>query len=126
MSLSKPQKSKKTVNYRPEDLERALKEIREDGTCIRETCRKYGIPRTTVQDRLAGRRQDVLQPRGPEPYLGFEGEKKVVNWLIKIAKCGFPIKKQELLDTVQKILKDLGKETPFKDDRPGQTWYTNF
>lgn len=58
--------------------------------------------------------------------LGEEGEKKVVEWLLNIAKCGFPIKKQELLDTVQKILKDLKKSNPFKDDRPGQTWYVNF
>lgn len=123
---SKDPKKKKTGNYPPESLELALKEIRNDGKGIRETCRKYGIPRTTIQDRLVGKRTDELKNRGPEPILGTSGEKKVVEWLINIAKCGFPVKKQELLDTVQKILKDLRKPNPFKDDRPGQTWYNSF
>lgn len=80
----------------------SLKEIREDNKGIRETCRKYGIPRTTIQDRLIGKRADELKNRGPEPILGSAGEKDVVRWIINLTKCGFPLKKQELLDTVQK------------------------
>lgn len=85
----------------------------------------YQIPRTTIQDRLSGKRSDVIETRGPDPVLGKEGEKKVKEWLMTIAKCGFPVKKQEQLDTVQKIVKDHGTKNPFKDDRPGQTWYLN-
>lgn len=119
-------KQKQKITYTPESLQQALKEIREGQIPIREASRKFGIPRCTIQDRLSGRRTDELKKQGPEPVLGQEGEKKIVEWLINIAKCGFPVKKQELLDTVQKILKDLNKPNPFKDDRPGQTWYLNF
>lgn len=111
-------KKKKTENFSQISLELALKEIRENGQGIRETCRQYEIPRTTVQDRLSGKRADELKTRGPEPILGITGEKQVV---VDIAKCGFPVIKQELLDTVQKILKDHNKPNPFKNDRPGQT-----
>ncbi|KAJ8912480.1 hypothetical protein NQ315_014580 [Exocentrus adspersus] len=44
----------------------------------------------------------------------------------QLAKCGFPIKKQELLLTVQKIVQEKGIKTPFKDGKPGQTWYLGF
>ncbi|CAK1588131.1 unnamed protein product, partial [Parnassius mnemosyne] len=116
----------KTLAYSQTDLESALKDIRERGYGIRETCKKYNIPRSTVQDRLSGKRTDKLNNPGPEPVLGISMEKEVVQWIIKIAKCGFPVKKQELLDTVQKILKDYQRPNPFKDDRPGQTWYSGF
>ncbi|KOB70152.1 Uncharacterized protein OBRU01_15786 [Operophtera brumata] len=86
---------------------------------IREVCRNYGIPRATIQDRIAGRVSDALRTRGPDPTLGIEGEKHVVDWLINLAKCGFPIKKTELLDTVQKKLKDTGMPNKFKDDLKG-------
>ncbi|XP_045501117.1 uncharacterized protein LOC123698513 [Colias croceus] len=124
MSSNKP--AKKTVKYARESLQQALKEIRDGQISIREAARKYTIPRCTIQDRLSGRRTDEIKKQGPEPVLGKQGEEKVVKWLINIAKCGFPVKKQELLDTVQKILKDLKMPNPFKDDRPGQTWYLNF
>ncbi|KAI5637068.1 DDE superfamily endonuclease domain-containing protein [Phthorimaea operculella] len=117
---------RKRTNYSPECLELALKAIRDEGIGIRESCRKYKVPRTTVQDRLSGRRTDVLKKTGPTPVLGAPGETKVVEWLMHISKCGFPVKKKELLDTVQKILKDLKLPNPFKDDRPGQTWYQSF
>ncbi|CAG5027072.1 unnamed protein product [Parnassius apollo] len=115
----------KTLAYSQTDLESALKDIRERGHGIRETCKKYNIPRSTVQDRLRGKRTDILKNLGPELVLGISME-KVLQWIIKIAKCGFPVKKQELLDTVQKILKDYQRPNPFKDDRPGQTWYSGF
>lgn len=42
------------------------------------------------------------------------------------AERGFPVDKQELLDTVQSYVKSLHKKTTFKDDRPGRHWYTAF
>lgn len=77
------------------------------------------IPRCTIQDLLSGRRTDELKKQGPEPVLGEQDKKKVVEWLIKIAKCGFPAKKEVF--AVQKIFRDVKK--PFKDDLPRQAWY---
>ncbi|KAG5889833.1 hypothetical protein JTB14_023158 [Gonioctena quinquepunctata] len=38
----------------------------------------------------------------------------------------FPLKKNEIIETVEKIAKDLGKSHLFKDGKPGQKWYKNF
>lgn len=43
-----------------------------------------------------------------------------------MAKCGFPISKQGLLESVSKIIAKTGIKTPFKDGVPGDTWYQNF
>lgn len=118
---------KKTpLSYSPTSLASALKDIREKGRGIRETCKKYGIPRSTVQDRLSGKRTDAIQNRGPDPVLGLSLEKQIVQWMKNITQCGFWINKQELLNNVQKVLKDHQTPNPFKDDRPGQTWYVGF
>lgn len=71
-------------------------------------------------DKISGRRPDRVNKPGPEPALRVDGEKKVSEWLLNISKCGFPVKKQELLNTVQKVIQDEGFQNKFKDDRPGQ------
>lgn len=121
MSSSEPKKKKKkTATYSAEDLQKALVEIRENNKPVRLVCREFNIPKTTVLDRISGRTTDKIKKPGPDPVLGNDGEKKVVEWLINISKCGFPIKKQELLDTIQKIIRDSDIKSNFKDDRPGQ------
>lgn len=117
---------RKFHRYSEESLEKALDSVR-NGAKIRETCRNYGIPRATLQDRLTGRvASDKPRRMGPDPYLSTENEQKIVEWIIQIAKCGFPIKKEELILTVQKIVLETKVETPFKNGKPGQKWYTSF
>ena len=41
-------------------------------------------------------------------------------------KTGHPQKKNNLLDAVQKLVTDKKRQTPFTDDRPGETWYRSF
>lgn len=77
-------------------------------------------------DKISGHRPDGVKKPGPEPALGVDGEKKVVECLLYISKCGFPVKKQELLDTVQKIIRYGEFKKNFKDDRPGQKWFEKF
>ncbi|CAG4943535.1 unnamed protein product [Colias eurytheme] len=117
---------KKTAAYTEESLIKALTAIRENKASVRQVCRDYGIPKSTILDRIHGKTTDILKKRGPDPVLGTDGEEKIVNWLINISKCGFPVKKQELLDSVQKIVRDSSIPNKFKDCRPGQKWYLNF
>ena len=45
---------------------------------------------------------------------------------LQLAKTGHAQKKNDLLDAVQKLVKDKRIHTPFTDDRPGETWYRGF
>lgn len=94
---------------------------------IREACRIYGVPKTTVHDRLSGKVAVNKMPKvGPDPVLGREGEEKLKKWVLDMAKCGFPINKKELFESVSKIIRDTGMKNPFKDGIPGDTWYQSF
>ncbi|KAJ8965728.1 hypothetical protein NQ314_003934 [Rhamnusium bicolor] len=94
---------------------------------VREASRQFGVPRTTIQDRLKGKiPYNIIRKTGPPPFMSKEREHKIANWLLNIAKCGFPIKKCDLIDTVTKIARDTGKLHLFKNKQPGQKWYLNF
>lgn len=126
--LKRPKVSRtkrRMYQYTEEDLKNALREIRENKMKIREASRRFNVPRATIQDRIKGRVPDLLRKPGPPPLLTVKGEEKIKNWIINLAKCGFPITKQMLLDTVSKIHKDCGLSL-FKDGVPKQTWYLNF
>lgn len=98
----KPSK-RKLFTYSEDSLREALNQIRSGHISTREASRQFRVPRATLQDRLHGRRGDTLQKTGPQPIMGVEGEKKIAEWAITIAKCGFPIKKENLIETVTKI-----------------------
>lgn len=123
----KRKNTRKFYNYSEDAMKRALLEIRENQMKVREACRVFGA-RSTVQDRLAGKNMagTALRKTGPAPIMSREGEQKIANWLLDIARCGFPINKSDLIDTVTKIAKDSGKLHLFKNQKPGQKWYLNF
>lgn len=43
-----------------------------------------------------------------------------------MSKAGFPQKKTDVINTVMKVVKDDGRKTPFRDGRPGETWFKAF
>lgn len=96
--------------YSENAIQNAMKAIR-DGATIRESSRIYGVPCGTLQDRV---------------FLTKSEEEEIVRWLIDLAKYGFPRKKEELLDSVQKIVLDSKRRTSFKNGRPGEKWYKLF
>ncbi|KAF2896741.1 hypothetical protein ILUMI_09437, partial [Ignelater luminosus] len=111
--------------YQYAQVVEALASIR-NGMKIREASRRYGVPRRTLQDRLHGRVPEKPTRKGPDTILSIEEEKKLVDWIINMAKCGFPLKKDDLLNTVHTIIKEDGRKNPFKNGRPGRKWYSLF
>lgn len=112
--------------YSEEKLIMALREIRENNLKVREASRLYEVPRSTLQDHLNGKVPKISRKTGPEPLLTNAVETKIVEWVLNMAKCGFPIKKCDLMDTVECIIKDLKKQHLFKNSKPGERWYANF
>ncbi|KAJ8930403.1 hypothetical protein NQ314_016798 [Rhamnusium bicolor] len=43
-----------------------------------------------------------------------------------MAKAGFPIGKNQLLDSVRHLMVELKRPNPFTDNRPGKSWYISF
>ncbi|KAJ0170056.1 hypothetical protein K1T71_014662 [Dendrolimus kikuchii] len=125
--ISKKKNSRRLFDYCEQNLNKALVDIKNKKMGIRENCRFYGVPKTTVHDRLCGKVAANKKPKvGPDPVLGHEGEEQIKKWIIDMARCGFPINKSDLMESVAKIIRDTGIKNPFKDGMPGNTWYQSF
>ena len=67
------------------------------------------MPRTTLRDKLAGKSPEERR-MGPNPVLTKAEEGSLVAFCIVI-KCGFLINRDNLIDIVQKIIKEDGRKT---------------
>lgn len=85
--------ARKLFSYSEENLKLALHSAREGKMSIRTAAKHFSVPRTTLQDRISGKTTDKLRKTGPQPIMTVEGEKRIGDWVISLAKCGFPIKK---------------------------------
>ncbi|CAH0721510.1 unnamed protein product, partial [Brenthis ino] len=120
MSLSRP-----ILQYPEDKLTQALDAIR-NGMKIREASRLYSVPRGTLQDRLHFRVPEGPRKMGPDSILSKSEETEIANWLITLADCGFPLKSDNLLNTVQNIMIEDGRPNPFTNGRPGKKWLQSF
>ncbi|XP_046683809.1 uncharacterized protein LOC124369770 [Homalodisca vitripennis] len=48
------------------------------------------------------------------------------RWVENMAQAGFPVTVEQLCISVEKYIKEVKRDTPFKDGRPGRTWMIGF
>ncbi|KAF9411310.1 hypothetical protein HW555_009875 [Spodoptera exigua] len=118
--IMEPQKRKQ---YASAQLEAALLAINE-GTSIYEASKTYGIPRTTLRDKRNNKY--INEHCGKQTVLTKEEEKRLVDWIFYLGKSGFPVTKDQLLETVAKLVENLNRSNPFKDGVPGKGWFLKF
>ncbi|CAG5057384.1 unnamed protein product [Parnassius apollo] len=113
-------------NYTQEQMAKAIEEVRQ-GQKISAAAVKYGVPRITLYNKITGI-SPVECNMGPDTILTKEIEMILVKWILYMADNHFPITKDQLLDSVQKIIieKDQGPSCPFTNKRPGKKWYKSF
>jgi len=66
----------------------ALEEVQKGRYSICTISRMYGVPKTTLNDRVIGKAQHGINP-GPHPYLNKDEEKKLADHLFTVAKIGY-------------------------------------
>ncbi len=75
-------------HYSNENTETAKKLI-EKGTNILKASRQTGVPETTLRDRVSGRIGWSISKSGPQPLLGVDGEKLLVETLTTNCLYGY-------------------------------------
>jgi len=78
----------------------------------------YGVPKTTLLDKLAGRVPEDPTPIGRKPILTMAEERKLVDFTLEMCSIGYPLYRNELLGEVKKIINIDGRQSPFKDNIP--------
>lgn len=123
-----PKAVKHRMNYSNEQMQNAIVAVKSGMSCS-EASKKYEVPRVTLLYKVQGKFKD--KKCGCESYLNSEEERLLVNWIGTMGKAGFPVTKNQLLDSVQRLVKDLKvknpeREFPFAGNRPGRHWYESF
>ena len=89
--------------YKPWDdgcMQKALQAVKLDGASVRRAAIEYGVPKSTLGDRVSGRvTHGVLS--GPPKYLSEEEEEELVMFILGCASVGYAKTRKEILGLVQ-------------------------
>lgn len=107
-------------------MELALAAIREQNIPVATACKQFNVPRSSVRNRLSGKVADDCRRVGPQCKLGPEIEQKLVKWIFECADKGFPINKESLAYSVQKLIEEFDIEANFTNNIPGRKWFDTF
>lgn len=84
------------------------------GIPIRRTAKDYGVPESTVRAKLsAGMDWNSMSRPGRPVPLAKQEEDRIVEWIINMAKAGFPVESQRLRTSVTHCLKSIGRANFF-------------
>ena len=72
----------------------------EDGSSVSRASRDFGVPRSTLHDRVSGRVVHGVKP-GPKPYLDNTEEKELGSYLKHCAKVGYGKTRKDVLCIVE-------------------------
>lgn len=63
---------------------------------------------------------------GPAAVLITGEESTIRNWIFAMARAEFPVTMKELVFSVKRLIKELNRPNPFKDNCPGKSWMKGF
>lgn len=113
------------LKYSEDAVKAAVEDVRLKRISIRAAAKKYGVPRTTLKYKLDGT-TPMERKMGPPSTLTQKEEVELVKWVENMAKAGFPITVEQLCISVERYVKEMKRDSPFKDGRPGRTWVIGF
>ena len=120
-----PPQTRQLFKYNPNQVTKALEAIR-NGTPILQASKTFGVPRTTLRNKIKGSAPETSGHVGPLPILGSDIEENLTTWLTEIDRMGFPIEKECLLYSVKQLIEAENLQTPFKNNLPGRRWFEGF
>uniref|UniRef100_A0A2A4K184 HTH psq-type domain-containing protein n=1 Tax=Heliothis virescens TaxID=7102 RepID=A0A2A4K184_HELVI len=130
INLQMPRKysrtSSRATTYTKEALKLALEAINNKELTYAAASKMYGIPTSTLNDRVLKKTAIVSKTLGRPTAIPVELEEKLANCLRTLEKWGWGLSRAELLDVTQEFIKRNDIKTPFKNGRPGPDWFINF
>lgn len=112
--------------YTEHDLREAVQEVRSKELSNYAASKLYGIPTSTLNDRVLAKTGIKSQTLGRAPAIPLDQETKLAEYLRTLEKWGQGLSKEEVLDLVAAFVRRNNLKTPFKDDRPGTKWFVAF
>ena len=114
-------RSEKRKTWSDDSMKAALKAV-ENGQSVSGAARDYGIPKTTLFDRVSGRVIHGVKP-GPRPYLSPREEGTLGHFLKHCAKLGYGKTRKDVLAIAESTAIDKGL---LKSSRITEGWWRRF
>jgi len=112
----------KRKQWSEESMTAALDEFKKGKHSINKIAVLYGVPKSTLHDRISGRVEHGTKS-GPRPYLDAEEERQLANHLVKVAKLGYGKTRKEVKMIAENVAKDKGV---LRCTRISDGWWKSF
>lgn len=99
--------------------------VQQNEMSLCKTSAVFNIPKGTLSNKLC-KKVPIARKMGPKTYLSIEEEIRIKNWVLANAAVGFPIRPDDIRDSVQNVLKEYTRDTPFINCRHGIKWLNLF
>ena len=93
------------------------------GLPVRKAATQFGVPRTTLQDRVRGRVVHGKNP-GPKPFLVPSEEKELSQFLVDVAQAGYGKTRRQVMTIAESVARDKGILEPGR--RISRGWFERF
>ena len=111
----------KNAKYSQEAVENAAESIKNGSMSLRKAAEHYGVPRSTISDRVNHRFPNPGK-LGRPPAIPFEVEVKIVNAVKAASQQGIGVTRQQLLSRVGALCRSMGT-SPFKKAIPSKDYW---
>lgn len=126
---SKYKRKKLEPKYTLEDINAALLDLKSHKCTYQEASAKYKVPKSVLFRRAKCETRKLPTEKltaGTKCQVPKQIEDTLEGYVIARSEWGFPVDKQELLDMIQALVRDMKLVTNFSNDRPGEAWYRRF
>jgi hypothetical protein len=114
----------KRKKYSEEALEQAVRAVEDDGMSFRQASEEYGVPHTTIRDRVKGLHGPSM---GQPTVLTSVEEEMICDYAKMLAEWGFPFTGEDLRHFVKAYLDKKGVSgNRFNDNLPTHRWVATF
>ena len=119
--LRSPKRPTKRIQWSDEAMVAALGAVKGGETILR-AARTYGVPRSTLQDRVNGRVTHGVRP-GPKPYLAPAEEKELSLFIVDVAKADYGKTRKEIKAIAENVAKEKGI---IRSNKVTDGWFNRF
>jgi len=106
--------------YSEDAVVSAYLEVHDDGISTKKAAQRYGIPRTTLRDRLHGVSSKADMPQ-PQQRLSPVQETRLATWILRQESLGYAPSHSQVRSVVEALLKSMDDHKPL-----GKNWIDGF
>ena len=106
-------------------LNNAVDAVKSTAMSVRQASQHFGVPRSTIQDRLSGRVEVGISP-GKQPVFSKDVEDRLAEKIKGAASMGMGLSRQQIIAKAAQLARTMKIKTPFKNGIPGKDWVDGF